>query len=342
MKRCYADKSQIMVNNDIYNKWYDFINDPKYCYNFLDKTGKWNYLLNKVKKYINDFNKKPIYNSKNKDKYQNILGKWLSHQITNYKYKKDIMSDTTIRDTWTQFINDPKYAHYFSNSKQKPKKDMSLKIKPEIKPKSDNPSSTNRKPPPKSELSKLHQLYKTMNSNNLHQLFKTYPNDWKRYHEISKQNETSFPEEEIPRNLVIQYLENIPGSRQKTIVDLGCGYAEVHNHFRDNPRFKFYNFDHHACNDNVIERDIRDTRLNDYSVDVAILSLAMWGSNCRDYLTEVYRILDTGGTLLIVEAYKRWYDEELGENKLEKLLIEKGFNVIEKRENKFMFMEVRK
>ena len=77
-------------------------------------------------------------------------------------------------------------------------------------------------------------------------------------------------------------------------------------------------------------------------MDVAILSLAMWGSNCRDYLTEVYRILDTGGTLLIVEAYKRWYDEENGENKLEKLLIEKGFNVIEKRENKFMFMEVRK
>ena len=93
--------------------------------------------------------------------------------------------------------------------------------------------------------------------------------------------------------------------RQKTIIDLGCSYAEVHNHFRDNPRFKFYNFDHIACNNNVIEKYIRDTGLNNYSVDVVILSLEMWGSNCRDYLKEVYRILDTGGSLLIVKAYKK-------------------------------------
>ena len=145
------------------------------------------------------------------------------------------------------------------------------------------------------------------------------------------------PEEEIPRNLVITHLESIPGMRQKTIVDLGCGLTEVHN-----PRFKFYNFDHHSCSEDIIEKDIRDTGLDDYSVDLAILSLAMWGSNCHDYLTEVYRILDTGGTLLIIEAYKRWFDDEKGENKLEKLLIEKGFNMIEKRENKFMFIEVRK
>lgn len=73
--------------------------------------------------------------------------------------------------------------------------------------------------------------------------------------------------------------------------------------FHHNHRFEFINFDHISCDKTVIKGDIRDTRLDDHSVDIAILSLAMWGSNCHDYLVEVYRILDEGGTLLIVEPY---------------------------------------
>ena len=53
-------------------------------------------------------------------------------------------------------------------------------------------------------------------------------------HNISKNNEESFPEEEIPRNLMIQYLEELPGKKQKVIADLGCGFAEINSHFKDN------------------------------------------------------------------------------------------------------------
>ena len=73
----------------------------------------------------------------------------------------------------------------------------------------------------------------------------------------------------------------------------------------------------------------------------------MWGSNCKkDYLEEAHRILDTGGTLLIAEAYTRW-NKELDEqgkpiNRLVNLLEENNFTIIEKIENKFMFMECRK
>ena len=88
------------------------------------------------------------------------------------------------------------------------------------------------------------------------------------------------------------------------------------------------------------------TELEDYSVDIAILSLAMWGSNCKDYISETYRILDTGGTLLIAEAYKRWnkeFDEkEKPINKLVKLLEKNNFTIINNDENKFMFIECRK
>ena len=96
----------------------------------------------------------------------------------------------------------------------------------------------------------------------------------------------------------------------------------------------------------MISKDIKNTGLDDYSIDIAILSLAMWGSNCKDYLKEVHRILDTGGTLLIAEAYKRW-NKELDEkgnpiNKLVNLLKENDFTVIENIEQKFMFIECRK
>ena len=96
----------------------------------------------------------------------------------------------------------------------------------------------------------------------------------------------------------------------------------------------------------VVSRDIKNTGLEDYSVDIAILSLAMWGSNCKEYLKEAYRILDTGGTLLIAEAFKRWNKELDDEgnpiNRLVNLLEENNFTIIEKIENKFMFVECRK
>jgi superfamily II DNA or RNA helicase len=218
------------------------------------------------------------------------------------------------------------------------KKDMS---KPEIKPK----TKTTGKPPPKSEMSLLHQQYKTMTSQNLNTYFKEHPDRWDAYHAISKENEQSFPAEDIPRNKMIHYLEHLPGKKQKVVADLGCGFAEIHKYFKDNPRFVFHNFDHHSANTLVVSRDIKNTQLEDYSIDIAILSLAMWGSNCKEYISEVYRILDTSGTLLIAEPYKRW--NELDENgtlinRLVKLLEENNFTIVKNDERKFMFIECRK
>ena len=70
--------------------------------------------------------------------------------------------------------------------------------------------------------------------------------------------------------------------------------------------------------------------------------------NCKEYLQEVHRILDTGGTLLIAEPYKRWNKEtdDNGKpiNKLVKLLEENeaAFTMIQTIEGKFMFIECRK
>lgn len=111
---------------------------------------------------------------------------------------------------------------------------------------------------------------------------------------------------------------------------------------KNNTRFTFYNFDHVSSDKNIKARDIRDTGLDDYSVDIVILSLAMWGSNCKEYIKEAYRILDIGGTLLISEPYKRWNDNDEKENKLIILLESNEFKIINNEENKFMFIECRK
>ena len=65
----------------------------------------------------------------------------------------------------------------------------------------------------------------------------------------------------------------------------------------------------------------------------------MWGSNCKDFITEANRILIENGILLIIEATKRWTDKETNENKLVKLLEENDFTIKKINEEKFMFIE---
>ena len=263
------------------------------------------------------------------------LGSWISNQRHNENKNK------LSQDKIELLENIPGWFW----AKSTKKKDMS---KPEIKPKTKKETNKEKQQRVLSELSNLHKEYKNKTSQNLHTYFEENPTKWEEYHKISQNNEESFPQEEIPRNMMIKYLETLPGKKQKIVADMGCGFAEINQHFNDNEsdRFVFHNFDHHSQNNLVTSRDIKNTELDDYSVDIAILSLAMWGSNCEEYLNEVHRILDVGGTLLIAEGYNRW-NKELDEhekpiNRLVALLNEHKFTVVKNEERKFMFIECRK
>ena len=344
----YKTKKEIMKNENIVKSWESFVTDDKYSEYFEDKDTLWYKMwyksLDKVKLYIDTNKKRPSKSATDAKQ----LEKWISHQLTNYKTKKYSMKNENIRKSWESFVTDDKYSMYFEKyikenelvKKPPTKKDMS---KPIIIPKKSSLEiKAERQQRAKSEISVLHQKYKTMTSQNLNTLFKENPEKWDEYHKISKDNEESFPEDEIPRNKMIKYLENIPGKKQKDIADLGCGFAEINQHFVNNSRFTFHNFDHHSSGELVVERDIKDTGLDDYDIDVVILSLAMWGSNCEDYLKEAHRILDTGGILLIAEPYKRWNKEvdeaEKPINRLVKLLEENEFINKKIEEEKFMFI----
>jgi ubiquinone/menaquinone biosynthesis C-methylase UbiE len=97
---------------------------------------------------------------------------------------------------------------------------------------------------------------------------------------------------------------------------MGCGKARIANHFKGNKKFKFYNYDHYAFDDSVKSCDIKELPHEEHEINIAILCLAMWGSNCKDYIKEANRVLEQHGTLLIIEPSKRWTTED-GSNRLE-------------------------
>jgi hypothetical protein len=60
------------------------------------------------------YKKNPSLNDKNKNIKQ--LGYWLSHQQHNYKNKKNIMKDETIRKKYEEFIEI--YNKYFQSNNE--------------------------------------------------------------------------------------------------------------------------------------------------------------------------------------------------------------------------------
>ena len=104
------DKKQIMKEKEIYEEWENFINDEKYSY-MLDNNQLWKRKLKEVKEFIDENNKRP--STKNINEKQ--LEKWISHQISNYKQKKQIMKEDEIQKEWLEFINDDKYKQFFKH-----------------------------------------------------------------------------------------------------------------------------------------------------------------------------------------------------------------------------------
>lgn len=324
----FKHKSGVMKDETIYKTWDTFINSDLYKKAFENNKIIRSFELFMIEyKKVVDFEKENNYIPKScsSDNYEKNLGSWLNSRRKDYKKNKLSQEKIDLLE---------KIPGWYWSAKDKTKKDMSKK---EIKPKSKKETTEQKRERTKSEISILHQKYKTMNSQTLHKHFEDNPDDWLLYHKISEENEETFPDEEIPYKKVIEYLENIPGKKKKDVADLGCGKARVCEHFSESERFKFINMDHVSCNDLVVKHDIKDTGLDDYSMDIVVLSLAMWGSNCKEYITEANRILDENGVLLIIEPTERWTKD--GPNKLVKLLEDNNFTIKNINEEKFMFIE---
>ena len=335
----YKNKNNSMNDKEKYDLWTVFLKEyKKYVNNFDDI---WNEKFENLKKFIDKNKKRPLDRSKITEEKQ--LSKWLSHQKQNYKNKKMVEERYNL---WTEFLE--QYKHYFDNDTSSESKSSSKKKSMKLNTTTSS-SAKEKRERNKSELSELHQKYKTMNSQNLHKEFNENPKLWETYHTISEENEKSFPEEEIPRNRIITELNKIKTKRSKIVVDMGCGKAQISKYFKEDKRFTFTNLDHYSSDDTITSCDILNTGLDDDSTEICILSLAMWGSNCREYIMEAYRILETNGILYIIEPTKRWSEQDEQKNiinepgiKLKNLLEENNFQINEQDIQKFSLFICRK
>ena len=100
-----------MKDENIYNKWTEFINSNKYKIYFQSQYEDFIMNLNNVKTYIDKYNKRPL--QKDEDKDIRVLGIWISNQLKKYNKKQENMKNENIYKNFTEFKNDEKYKKYF-------------------------------------------------------------------------------------------------------------------------------------------------------------------------------------------------------------------------------------
>jgi superfamily II DNA or RNA helicase len=183
-----------------------------------------------------------------------------------------------------------------------------------------------------SELSEFNRRGKTTLSTTMHKEFTDNPDSWFRYHKLRKERMDQW--DEIPYEYIATKIRN----RNHKIIDFGCG----ENLFRHCvPHNEVLAFDHVAIDDSVIACDIKDISqyVSDESVDVAMFSLALWGTNYRDYITEAHRVLNFGGMIHIAEPAKSYPTQE-DEQELINLITDSGFTIVGhiERRSKFIYI----
>lgn len=124
---------------------------------------------------------------------------------------------------------------------------------------------------------------------------------------------------------------------------MGCGTAKIAQHFKDDTRFNFTNYDHIAINDMVQVCDISNMPLKPKSVEICIMSLALWGSNCEEYIREAYRVLEPKGTLYIIDSTKRWSEEYKQDgDRLKQILEKNNFKIENSKIDKWCYFNCTK
>lgn len=127
------------------------------------------------------------------------------------------------------------------------------------------------------------------------------PQEFFEYHKVRHENMKTW--EEIPYEYIAKQIKN----KRHVVGDFGCGENLMKTFIPNN---KVYSFDHIAIDDTVIACDMSHTPLEDETLDVAVFSLALWGSNFEDYFKEAYRLLNYGGFLYIAEPSKSYNDDQ--------------------------------
>lgn len=149
-------------------------------------------------------------------------------------------------------------------------------------------------------ISEFNRKGKLMNSSRFHNEITLSPDEWFEYHKARHESMKTW--NEIPYEYIASKIKN----KNRVVADFGCGENMMRTFIPNN---EVYSLDHIAIDDTVIACDMSHTPLDDESIDIAVFSLSLWGSNFEDYFKEAYRVLNYDGLMYIAEPTKH-YDNE--------------------------------
>lgn len=144
------------------------------------------------------------------------------------------------------------------------------------------------------DFSQLNSRWNNTYSSKTHERLSKHPEEWCFYHTRLLEQEKTW--QVIPRIACIRHLkENLP--RGSVVGDFGCGQGKLAEELID---FHIvHSFDHVAIHPGIVACDMAHTPLDDGSLDAAVFSLSLMGSNIHEYIDEAYRVLKLGGQLII-------------------------------------------
>jgi superfamily II DNA or RNA helicase/SAM-dependent methyltransferase len=174
-----------------------------------------------------------------------------------------------------------------------------------------------------------HQKVFTMRSDRLGAFFAGDPRRWRAYHETREQTTTHGYD---PLDRVIQEMSALRHRGTKTVADLGSGMGKLARRFKNSKKYLIKSLDYVALPD-VPESYACDISrceiLENDSVNIVVLCLALWGTNKEETLRSAYRVLETNGILYLVEPTRRWTETAQAPMKsLVDLVVSIGFTVV--------------
>jgi len=307
-----------------------------------EQEKEWTENLMKCGEFCTKNKKTPSDSSK--DKEEKKLGQWLSKQraALNGKGNRNKMTDERRKlleehlPEWfhkkskTQKSSSSNSTSHSSSPSRTPLSPRPRSyLRPLPNPKEEKSTQSNFNPPHLSELSIYHKKFKTLHSSTYFSRMQSNPEEFKHYHQLSKEAEKNDNPEDLPLHIIAGYIEQFPSNLQ--IADLGCGDATLSTLC---PQHQFTNFDVYALNKRVQVSDISKLPENlTGKFDIVVLSRAMWATNNVEILQEANRILKFNGSLIVCEPYRRWNKTE-DENQLESILKSEGFIINHEERNK--------
>ncbi len=274
-----------ITSNTSWNKIYKILSEHD---DMIYHSTPWNLYNQSVKEFFEECYPNKQKHFDNKEGYFKLIRR---HEITGYTgwkrmYKRLCKQDALkyYANPWDNFKQTSKefFAEYREWLENNPKKEREYQ------------------PVYLGEFSEMNKTWNISNSKTTHTRLKEDISEWVNYHKLYSDARKNWGE--IPYKVIANKIKARP---EWIVADFGCGENLLSKEINN----QVYAFDHIAIDDAVISCDISQTPLANESIDVAVLSLALMGSNHLDYIKEAYRTLKHMGILLISEPSNRWMDK---------------------------------